>query len=193
MDEKETTSIEDENNKVESKKTKAKELKGFGGWLILPAIGLSCFPINTGAMLFTEILPSFSADIWKPLTTPGSDVYHPLWGPFIIFQALSISFLILYNLVVLYFFYKKKAIAPTLVIIFFAVYALLPGLELLGAKLIPSIEEEFISQTWAAFIWQVIISLLWIGYFRKSERVKNTFQDKQNEGPPAEKETKLAS
>lgn len=193
MDEKETTSIEDENNKVESKKTKAKEPRGFGGWLLLPAIGLSCLPIREGVMLFTEIIPSFNPNIWKPLTTPGSDVYHPLWGPIIIFDALSTSLLILFNIVVLYFFYRKKAIAPTLVIILFAVFALLAGLELLSAELIPTIEEEFVSQTWATFIRQVIFSLLWIGYFRKSKRVKNTFQDKQNGEPATEMEVTFDS
>jgi hypothetical protein len=193
MDEKETTSVEGENNKREPQKTKAKEPKGFGGWLLLPAIGLSCLPIRDGAMLYTEIIPSFNPDIWKPLTTPGSDVYHPLWGPIIIFDALSTSLLILFSIVVLYFFYKKKAIAPTLVIILFAVFAILAGLELLSTQLIPTIEEEFVSQTWATFIWQVIFSLLWIGYFRKSKRVKNTFQDKQNGEPATEMEVTFDS
>ena len=184
MNENETISVEDEDNKIEPQKIKTKELRGFGGWLLLAAIGLFFAPIRNGAVLFTEILPSFNADIWNQLTTQGSAAYHPLWGPLIIFQTLSISLLILYNLVVLYFFYKKKAIAPTLVIILLAAFAVLPGLVLLGAKLIPTIEEEFVSQTGVAFFKQVVISLLWIGYFRQSKRVKNTFYERQNEKPP---------
>ncbi|WP_249901917.1 DUF2569 family protein [Paenibacillus sp. PK3_47] len=65
------------------------EPRGLGGWLILTQIGLYFTFISMAVLTLNSIIPSFQTDVWEALTSPSSPVYDPMWGPLLIFEAVS--------------------------------------------------------------------------------------------------------
>ena len=89
-----------------------------GGWLILCAVGLLLYPVQTAVTLFTKIVPALSQNNWSTLTSPASASYHPLWGPLLIMELVgNVCFLVL-SISVILFFLKRRKFVPKLAIVF---------------------------------------------------------------------------
>jgi hypothetical protein len=150
-------------------------VSGLGGWLILVQIGLFITLLNLNIQIFQHSLPSFAPDIWNVLTSKVSEVYHPLWAPIIVFEAIYNVLFILFTLFVIVSFYQRKSIVPRLMIIFYGTSFIVGIVDTLLVFQIPLAREaddgSYISDT----IRSIITCLIWIPYFLKSERVKNTF------------------
>jgi hypothetical protein len=112
------------------------ELKGMGGLLVLPAIGLVVTPIGvTSALLdMGQIEP-------RPVLVS--------------YLMLAYGLELILNLIAAFAFFTKKSIAPKLVI------AWLIGWIVIIVLFAPSL--------------RMIMPILWITYFTRSRRVKNTF------------------
>ena len=100
--------------------TIGEESRGLGGWLTLVAIGLCISPIILVFSVMNDLLPIFREGYWKILTTPGSEVYHRLWGPLIIFEIIGNAFFIVFNIILILLFFTKSYRFPTLTIVFLA-------------------------------------------------------------------------
>jgi len=155
-------------------------VEGIGGWLILPIIGLFLTPIISSFQLINVVLPSFEATTWAALTTQGSPAYHPVWAPYLIYGLIATIILIISAIALLIILFKKLSILPSLIIVYFifilatalvdnTIYytVILDAFPQLGA----SMQSELTQQLIRALIGTTI----WVPYFIKSERVKNTF------------------
>lgn len=150
-------------------------VSGLGGWLILIQIGLYITVIMLLVQLFVYSLPAFGPETWDVLTSKDSELYHPLWGPIFIFEtAYNICFLG-FCLYIFFMFYGKKSILPRLMIIFYGVSLVVAIVDVLLLFQIPLARELDNGDGFKDIFRATLTSAIWIPYFLKSERVKNTF------------------
>lgn len=152
----------------------AGEPSGIGGWLLLPLLGLIVSPIRVSVMVATDLLPVFDEQIWSRLTTPGSDAYHPLWAPFLIFEVFANIVLIAFAVVLLWFFFRKSYRLPGLFIIWLALHIAVQAADMAFASQVPAAAAA-IGESFRNLVQALIGAAIWIPYFRKSVRVRNTF------------------
>ena len=151
------------------------EPSGIGGWLILPAIGLVVSPFLQGYELFREILPSLSPTVLRTLSDPNSANYSALWVPGIIFEAVSNILIFALTLWLAYlFFFRKSALVPRLFIIWLAAHFVIQLLDWLLTKSLP-LPEQSANGVLTSLGRSIVNALIWIPYFIRSIRVKNTF------------------
>lgn len=155
--------------------TTDKELKGLGGWLIIPALGLFIYPIRMAMSFKNDFLPIFQEGYWEILTTPGSEAYHHLWAPLLIFEMTFNSIFIILNFIMIYLFFTKHYRFPGLYIIFLASNLIFVVVDFFIADFIPALANQDDMESLKEVIRTVVSALIWIPYFMVSERVKNTF------------------
>ena len=91
-----------------------------GGWLILCAVGLLLYPVQTAFSLFTEIIPALSENNRLLLTSPDSFAYRPLWGPLLIMELVGNASFLIVSIFVIGFFFTRRKFVPMLAIVFIA-------------------------------------------------------------------------
>jgi len=153
-----------------------KEPNGIGGWLIVPALGLIITPFRIGLQFYLDLLPPLTPERWSAVTHPDSADYHPLWGPLIAFEVIAAAAFFIFTLWLLWLFFTKSKRVPRLVIIWLA---LLPAIQVAGyllAAQIPAITAQpFGPEEAKEIVLSIINAVIWIPYFIRSRRVKNTF------------------
>lgn len=136
------------------------EPKGIAGWLIIPAIGLVLAPIKSAAMLFMglSMIQSFAPELTGD---------PRLW----LSGAIDIA-MIVATIIVAVLFFKKKSIAVRAII------------SLMAASILGNIVQAFLNvamfeevDTIKPVIHACVFGAIWIPYFLKSRRVKNTFTE----------------
>ena len=148
---------------------------GLGGWLILPAIGLLFAPLRILGYLFGDIIPIFQDGAWEVLTTPGSEMYHALWAPLIIFETVGNLFFVGFTLVLLVLFFTKSHRFPKLMIAYLVLNLVFVVADTVLAEFIPFIAGEHDPETYKEIARGVFGVVIWVPYFLVSKRVKNTF------------------
>jgi Protein of unknown function (DUF2569) len=151
----------------------AKNLEGIRGWLLLPLLGLIISPLRVGWTVYHDLLPVFTEGHWQVLTNPQSGVYHPLWGPLILFELLGNLGLIAASLALLVLFLRKSRRTPLLMIAFYLLVVAFVGGDLLLGGLLPVQGDD--SEQIRDLIRSAMAAVIWIPYFIRSRRVKATF------------------
>ncbi|WP_372795141.1 DUF3857 domain-containing protein [Lutibacter sp.] len=148
-----------------------------GGWLILPAIGISLSPFFLLTQLFSE--EHFNQNSWVGIYNSG---YENLVSIYIFFGAeIVYNFLFfIFSILIIVLFFQKRSNIPVLISVYYLLSFLIPLLDtLVSNQLIPgqilsSENDELYKSIGKSFLGAVI----WIPYFNFSERVKNTFVKK---------------
>lgn len=148
---------------------------GLGGWLILPAIGLILSPVRLLISLNTDLLPIFQEGYWEILTTPGSEAYHPLWAPFILFEVFGNLFFIIFSIALIAMFFLKSHWFPKLMITYLLSNLFFVVGDYFLADLIPVIGEETDFEALGEIVKISVGVVIWVPYFLVSKRVRNTF------------------
>lgn len=149
------------------------EPKGIRGWLLFPALLMIVNPIYL-AFATTAMTQVFYPSNWAALTTPGAPAYDPLWAPLVVIGfILSIAFFI-FTLGVSGLFFNKSKYLPKFFIIWLIVSLILALLDRPMASLIPA-AASLDRNPYPAIIRSAVMAAIWIPYFLKSQRVKNTF------------------
>lgn len=162
--------ITNENKKI------TKEVSGLGGWLILPMLGLFLMPVKVAHLLATVHIPIFSEGYWKLLTSPESEAYNPLWAPLICFEIAGNLFFGCFAIYLLYLFFRKNYRLPKKYIIFLITNIVFIVTVHFAVGLIPeAADPDTDSQSMKEIVRAIIAASIWIPYFLKSERVRNTF------------------
>ena len=149
--------------------------RGIGGWLILPMLGLIIAPIQMGALLAMVYMPIFLDGSWEILTTPGSEAYHHLWAPILVFEILCNVCLLVFSVILLVMFFRKHCKLPCLIIVFYVLNLAFVGIDFFVSDLIPSVAEESDPKSVKELIKAITNAAIWIPYFLQSRRVQNTF------------------
>ncbi len=146
-------------------------LVGIGGWLILPMISIlvSLFSIPLSA--FFNFKNAF--EYWDILTNPTSSAYIPALKELIYFELLAnlVFYIILISLC--YLFFTKKYLTIRIFIIFQVFSFFLVTIDIYLADVFLNLRVE--SSDVVSIVREFLVSLIWISYFLKSQRVKNTF------------------
>ncbi|MHA0856445.1 DUF2569 domain-containing protein [Paenibacillus sp. CMAA1364] len=150
-------------------------ISGLGGWLIFVQFGLYFTILIMLTQLFQFSLPAFSPETWNVLTSTDSELYHPLWGPLLVFETIcNVSFLA-FSVFILFNFYRRKSILPRLMIIFYSVSFIIGVVDTILVLQIPLARETEDGSSIRDIIKSILTCAIWIPYFIKSVRVKNTF------------------
>lgn len=150
-------------------------VSGLGGWLILVQLGLFATIIIQVLNIFQNIIPIFTTETWNVLTSKSSINYDAFWGPTIIFEAIFNFVFLVFSLYCLVNMYQKKSILPTLMITFYSSNLFFVIVDYILIKQIHFADEFQYQGISNDIIRAAIACIIWIPYFIKSERVRNTF------------------
>ena len=153
----------------------AKSYEGIRGWLILPLIGLFFAAVRISMVVLKDLVPIFTKGYWNSLTTPGSDVYHPLWAPLILFEFVGNIVFIIFAIVLLVLFFGKSRLLPRVMLSYLILNLLFVVSDFFLADLIPAVAERGNFQDLKELARAVIGAVIWVPYFLVSKRVKQTF------------------
>lgn len=149
--------------------------RGIGGWLILPTIGLIIAPIRLSLFVFKDLLPIFTQGYWSVLTTPGSEVYHHLWAPLLIFEAVGNIGFIIFAIIVMVYLFTKSRLLPRMIIAFMILNLLFVIADFFLANMIPAVAEQRDIADLKELVRTFIGTVIWVPYFLFSKRVQQTF------------------
>lgn len=152
---------------------------GIGGWLLVLTIGLLAFP---GLVLFDlgfNQWPIFSESLWSSLTTPGSEVYHPLWAPLIVGSIVGDILLLLLDVFVLALLFRKSSRFPAAFVAFALANVCYFLTTAVAVYQIPIVAERGIESLLREVVPPLLAAPAWIAYVLASRRVKNTFKAKE--------------
>lgn len=151
------------------------ELQGLGGWLILVGFGVVFGPIRLVYEFGPLYYGIFTDGSFEYLTTPGTDLYHPLWGPLLIFELVFNTLVLLVSIFMIFLFFSKHYLFPwfyvavTLVMVVF-----IPFDAWLGSFVLTD-EPMFDPATAGEFGRAIGAIVIWVPYMFLSKRVKATF------------------
>lgn len=148
-------------------------ITGLGGWLILVQIGIYSSLVKLLGQLIKYLIPAVYPSNWSIMV--NSEMYHPEWGATIIFELFFSILLFVYCIYLLIIMYRKKSIFPRLMIIFYSVglIGVIVDFVLVSQITFPKELEE--GNPFRDIVRSSITCAIWIPYFIKSQRVKNTF------------------
>jgi len=153
-----------------SQANRAKE--GLGGWLALLGVGLIASPVKIGIEI-SSALSTYSLPVWTSLTAPGSAAYDPLWAPVLLGEMVLNIFLLVFSVLVLTLYFKKRKAFPMVLVAFLLAAPAALWIDAILASQIATIE------TTAAEVTELVglagRSLIWSWYALVSVRVRKTF------------------
>ncbi len=127
-------------------------------------------------MSYRGLLPALSPETWNALTNSSSAAYHPLFGPLIVFEGGSNLAFLVYAFWLFWLFFKKSQRFPKHCIILLFLLAATQIIDLLLSSQIPAIASQTTNpENLGLAIRSIVNDAIWIAYFVKSKRVKNTF------------------
>ena len=148
-----------------------------GGWLILPAIGLTFSPFTIMMSLFAEDLSEgYSISVWRELWNAGIGEPGVTLLIIIIIETLVNINYVIFIFTLIYLFYKRRSSVPYLMVIFYILNLLIPLVD--SAALHYFADIPFDQNSTKEIIRSTIGAFIWIPYFFLADRVKNTFTNR---------------
>ncbi len=146
-----------------------------GGWLILCAIGLILYPVQTLVFLLTELIPALSPENWSALTSPASPYYHPFLAPLVIAELVGSLCFLVFSICLVVFFFQQRRYAPKLIILFLAGNLIFVSFDYFVTTFIIIRSSSINVDATINFVRTAVAGLVWIPYFIFSKRVGRTF------------------
>lgn len=134
--------------------------KGIAGWLIVPAIGLVIAPIKS-TITFLMVF-----DLVRTLA-PELHSDPRLW----LVWLIEVGVIVAVIAVAVLFFMKRRAAVPAMIGLMVAIICAGIAQAGLNASLFGEIDDE----TTRSIVGRCVYGAVWIPYFLRSKRVKNTF------------------
>jgi len=146
-----------------------------GGWLILCAIGLILYPVQTLVSLFTELLPALSSEHWSAFTSAASPAYHPLLAPLVVAELVGNLFFLIFSICLAVFFFQQRKYVPKLIISFLIANLIFVGIDYFVTQYIIIRPSSINVDATINFVRTAAAGIVWIPYFVFSKRVGRTF------------------
>ena len=151
------------------------ELKGLSGWLILVGIGVVVSPFRLAYEFGPLFYSIFTDGTFEILTTKGSEAYHQLWGPLLVFEAVFNSVMVLASLYLIYLFFSKHYLFPKVYIAIVICSLVFIPLAAWIVSFVITDKPMFDPATTTEFARTLISTVIWVPYMLVSKRVKATF------------------
>lgn len=151
------------------------KLKGLGGWLILVGLGLIITPLRISITYGPMFYSVFTDGTFGILTTPGTEHYHWLWGPLLVFEAIFNSLMLLASVLLLYLFFTKHYLFPKVFIATIAISLIFIPFDAWLGSLILTDQPVFDPDTTKEFARTLFSAVVWVPYMLVSKRVEATF------------------
>lgn len=157
-----------------------KKLKGVGGWLIFPVLGLFLSLYYYGATLLGDIQLLTAPNAWRRLTIPGTPEYYANLAPMAVFEAVSAVGFIAASIILLVMLFKCKKELPKWMVRFYIAEIVLAVVQYYSVSkyysyLPAGMAADPLREQLYLLIGTTGRSVIWAWYFRASIRVKNTF------------------
>lgn len=146
-----------------------------GGWLILVALGIIIAPLRIITQIFPTYFKLLSDGSWAVLTTPGTEVYNPLWAPILYGEIAINGGLVLAWAFIAFLFFSKRKLFPKWYIGIVLFTPAFIFVDALATKSVLPNEPIFDADTAKELGRSLFASLIWVPYMLISERVKATF------------------
>jgi len=150
------------------------EPQGIAGWLIIPAIGLVLAPIMAAAGLFLGL-----SAIQSYAPERSSDPRLWLWA------LIQVSMIVAAVIVAVLFFKRRQLAVRGIIGLMLAAVVANLALNALNASMFASMGLNIKADP-SPVIRTCVFGAIWIPYFLKSKRVKNTFTEVANASLVAE-------
>ncbi|CAM3506152.1 MULTISPECIES: DUF2569 domain-containing protein [Paenibacillus] len=150
-------------------------VEGLGGWLVLVQISIYFSLITITALLITNVLPIYEPEVWEVLTDPSSPYYDAMLAPLILFETVMNVLFVIGLIVALVMMYSKKRAFPKWMIGYIIASLLFGIADFAVASQIELLAETDDGQSATQIVRSMIYACIWIPYFIRSERVRNTF------------------
>ena len=152
-----------------------KSYSKIGGWLLLCAVGLVVYPVQSLYSLVTELIPALFSDNWAALTTPDNPGYHSLWVPLVIAEVAGSIVFFMLSIAIVILFFRRHHWVPKLVIFFMAANIVFVGADYFIINFFLIRSNSVNVDTTVNFVRTVVAGAIWIPYFMFSKRVEKTF------------------
>lgn len=138
-----------------------------GGWLVLPAIGITLSPFRL-AYDFIVSPEVISGEGWLASLVLGR---YDLFASLLVLHIFNILNL-LFTVLVLVLLYQRRSSAPRMIIIFYAARCIFTTFDaIIAGQLLESTEGNLYKDMFQS----ILTAAIWIPYFHISLRVKKTF------------------
>lgn len=141
------------------------------GWLLLVALGIALLPLRLAEFLAADPLPA----VWSLLTTPGTDAYHPLNAPILLFELVGNLALLVGSIVLAILFFQKKRLVPILAVLFLVFAFLFYIGDYFAARQLPAVASQEDMESKLDLVGALLVCAVAVSYFLVSRRVKETF------------------
>jgi len=162
-------------NDKEPEQDAGKSYSKIGGWLILCAVGLVLYPVQSLLSLITELFPAVFSDNWAALTSPTNPGYHSLWAPLVIAELVGTIGFFIYSIVVVIFFFRRHHWVPKLIIAFMIANIMFVATDYFIINFFLIRSNSVNVDTTINFVRTVVAGAIWIPYFMFSRRAAKTF------------------
>jgi hypothetical protein len=152
-----------------------KSYSKIGGWLILCAVGLVIYPVQTLLALVTELIPAVFSENWVSLTTPTDPGYHSLWAPLVYAELIGSIFFFVCSIIIVIFFFQRRRWVPRLLIAFLIANVLFVSADYIIINFFLIRSSSVNLDTTINFVRTVVAGAIWVPYFMFSRRVAKTF------------------
>jgi len=133
----------------------------------------ACFSLLQQFASIPQLLDLFKTENWKVLTSPNSPAYHPFWAPLILSEVTTNVALIILEILILYFFRRKRPLLPRLMIVWLISLLAVSFADSVLSLQIPAIASQ--ATDFQEIVRPLVGCAVWIPYFLTSRRVKATF------------------
>ena len=132
-------------------------------------------PLRLTEFIAVDLLPAFSKDIWSLLTTPGTEAYHPLNAPILLFELVGNLMLLIGSIVLTVLFFQKRRLVPILTISFLVFAFLFYVGDYFATRQLPAVASQADTESKLDLVGAFLVCAVVGPYFLVSRRVKETF------------------
>lgn len=150
-------------------------VEGLGGWLVLVQISMYFSLITITYLLFNHIFPVFEPEIWNMITDKGSAAYNQSLVQLILFETVVNVLFIIALVFALFLLYRKKKAFPKLMIGYILFSLLTSIVDYVAVSQIEILAQGNDGTFMREVTRSILYACIWIPYFIRSKRVRNTF------------------
>ena len=113
------------------------------------------------------------ADSWARLTTFGNEAYHAMWAPTLLFELIVQLGMIVFGILIVILFFRGRSSVPRIYIGFQLIACAQLLIDWALVQTIP--QAATTASNGPGSVGALIGTIIWVGYFLTSLRVRNTF------------------